>query len=151
MNGKQRIPLARARIIAGEVLDLLSPVCERIEIAGSVRREKATVGDIEILCAPRVRHETQMDLFGQATGPTHTYSELDELCTGLLADKRLSYRLNAVGHRAGWGDRNKLARYTHKTVHSRHHWTSSPSIPMPASSGAWHWLSVPARKSSTRH
>jgi DNA polymerase/3'-5' exonuclease PolX len=53
-----------------EVVDLLSPVCERIEVAGSVRREKAFVGDIEILCAPRVRHETQMDLFGQATGPT---------------------------------------------------------------------------------
>jgi hypothetical protein len=66
------------------------------------------VGDVEILCAPRVRHEMQMDLFGQAAGPTYTYSELDELCARLLANKRLGYRLNAVGHRAGWGERNRL-------------------------------------------
>jgi DNA polymerase/3'-5' exonuclease PolX len=56
MSSKQRIPLARARIIAGEIVDLLTPVCERIEVAGSVRREKATVGDnIEIVCVPHVR------------------------------------------------------------------------------------------------
>lgn len=31
----------------------LSPACDRIQIAGSVRREKPEVGDIEIVCIPK--------------------------------------------------------------------------------------------------
>lgn len=41
-----------ARPIADKYVDLLSPYCDRIEIAGSVRRKKANVGDIEIVCIP---------------------------------------------------------------------------------------------------
>jgi DNA polymerase/3'-5' exonuclease PolX len=36
------------------VLNLLSPFCSRIEIAGSIRRECHTVKDIEILCIPKI-------------------------------------------------------------------------------------------------
>ena len=38
-----------AKIIADETLELLKPHCERIQIAGSVRREKPEVRDIEIV------------------------------------------------------------------------------------------------------
>jgi DNA polymerase/3'-5' exonuclease PolX len=44
--------LKRARTIAKRLVDRLLPYCERIEIAGSIRREKAEVGDIEIVAIP---------------------------------------------------------------------------------------------------
>jgi DNA polymerase/3'-5' exonuclease PolX len=44
--------LERARAIAEKLVEKLSPYCERIEIAGSIRREKAEVGDIEIVAIP---------------------------------------------------------------------------------------------------
>ena len=36
-----------------EILKQLKPHCERIEIAGSVRRKKAEVGDIELVIIPK--------------------------------------------------------------------------------------------------
>lgn len=39
--------------IAIEVRDALAPHCERIEIAGSIRREKPEVKDIEIVAIPK--------------------------------------------------------------------------------------------------
>lgn len=47
-----RIQLAAADKIATSVLWQLEPHCERIEIAGSVRRRRPTVGDLEIVCIP---------------------------------------------------------------------------------------------------
>lgn len=47
-----RIPLADARQIIGELVELLRPACERIEIAGSVRRGKLEVHDAEVVIVP---------------------------------------------------------------------------------------------------
>lgn len=52
MSDKQKIPLAHARQLAQEIVELLAGGCARIEIAGSVRREKATTGDLEIVAQP---------------------------------------------------------------------------------------------------
>jgi DNA polymerase/3'-5' exonuclease PolX len=46
-------PLEEAKKIADSILELLKPHCERIEIAGSIRREKQRVGDIEIVAIPK--------------------------------------------------------------------------------------------------
>lgn len=51
---------ADALKIANDLVDLVGPCCERIEIAGSIRRQKAEVKDIEILAVPKF----QSDLFG---------------------------------------------------------------------------------------
>lgn len=48
--------LEQAKIIAEKYLDLLKPYCLRIEIAGSIRREKSEVGDIELVVIPNPRH-----------------------------------------------------------------------------------------------
>ena len=45
--------LQQAQEIADSVLDKLSPHCERIEIAGSIRRQKPDVKDIEIVAIPK--------------------------------------------------------------------------------------------------
>jgi len=47
------VPLAEAARIAALVVADLAPYCERIEIAGSVRRRKEIVGDIELVAIPR--------------------------------------------------------------------------------------------------
>jgi len=39
--------------VAEHVRDLLAPHCERISIGGSIRRQKPTVKDIEIICIPK--------------------------------------------------------------------------------------------------
>ncbi len=41
-----------AKYIADHYVSALTPFCDRIEIAGSVRRKKNDVGDIEIVCIP---------------------------------------------------------------------------------------------------
>ena len=53
MEKSIKYPYAEAYKIALEVLEQLKPHCERIEIAGSIRRKKAEVGDIEILAIPK--------------------------------------------------------------------------------------------------
>lgn len=39
--------------VAQRVLEVLAPFCERIEIAGSIRRKSPLVKDIEIVCIPK--------------------------------------------------------------------------------------------------
>lgn len=43
----------KALSIAEKVKEILSPFCERIEIAGSIRRKKPDVKDIEIVAIPK--------------------------------------------------------------------------------------------------
>jgi len=45
--------IEKARAIAETLRGLLAPACERITIAGSIRRCKPDVGDIELLCIPK--------------------------------------------------------------------------------------------------
>jgi DNA polymerase/3'-5' exonuclease PolX len=63
---KQKIPLADAMPLAVALMNLLAPACERIMIAGSLRRQKAEIGDIEIVLIPKLTPVP--DLFGEATG-----------------------------------------------------------------------------------
>lgn len=51
MSGK--IALKRAQELACHILKSLEPSCERVEIAGSVRRRKPAINDIDIVLVPR--------------------------------------------------------------------------------------------------
>lgn len=53
----------KARKIADRLLEIFSPGCEVIDEAGSVRREKPEVKDIEICCIPKEEF-IQTDLLG---------------------------------------------------------------------------------------
>ena len=44
--------LEKAKAIANEVIERLRPYCSQIMVAGSVRRRKAQVKDIDILLIP---------------------------------------------------------------------------------------------------
>lgn len=50
---------------ADYILQLLKPHCERIHLAGSIRRIRPLVKDIEIVCLPK-KELKQSDLFGDA-------------------------------------------------------------------------------------
>lgn len=58
MGGHIRYPLPEASRIAQELYDWLFPVTERLAIVGSIRRKKATVGDIELLLIPKIGQVT---------------------------------------------------------------------------------------------
>ncbi len=45
--------LIKAQKIAEKYVSILAPFCDRIEVAGSVRRKKPEPNDIEIVCIPK--------------------------------------------------------------------------------------------------
>lgn len=62
-----RIPLEQAEAIAFRLLLDLGPHCDQIEVAGSVRRKRPTIGDIEIVCIPKPYDASPLFASGLAT------------------------------------------------------------------------------------
>jgi DNA polymerase/3'-5' exonuclease PolX len=86
---------AKAKQVADELLAKLAPACERIEIAGGVRREKPECHDIELVAIPKT--EPIYDIFGEVAGQNNLLNErVEEL--HLVLDKN--------------GDRYKKIIYT---------------------------------------
>jgi len=61
-DGKVKMAYAQAMSLANDFVTAIRPFCERVEIAGSLRRGEAKVGDVEIVVAPLTR--TVQGLFG---------------------------------------------------------------------------------------
>ena len=80
--------LTRATSIAEDLKSQMEPCCNRIAIAGSIRRRKLEVGDIELLVIPRANY-------------------LDKLLHDLMMKGILAMRLNKRGSRT-YGQKNKL-------------------------------------------
>lgn len=57
------MPYAKALAYANDFIYQIRPLCERIEVAGSLRRQKEEVGDIEIVCISRTIKTA--NLFGE--------------------------------------------------------------------------------------
>lgn len=53
-TAERKIPLGPALKIAEGLVEIFAPACHRIEIAGSARRKRSTVGDLEFVCIPKV-------------------------------------------------------------------------------------------------
>ena len=72
MGTLPRRPLAEVRTIAEDLVSRLRPACERIEIAGSIRRARPQVGDIELVAIPKFEQRqraSQGTLFGPDQPP----------------------------------------------------------------------------------
>jgi DNA polymerase/3'-5' exonuclease PolX len=68
--GTTAISLREAQELARILVADLAPHCTRIEVAGSIRRGKAWVNDIEIVCIPKeVPIPAVADLFGNEERP----------------------------------------------------------------------------------
>ena len=98
---KQATPLAQAQRLAQQLVTRFAPACARIEIAGSIRRQKPTVGDIEIVAIPKTRRP----VFGE--DKTHWgWTEMDLLLEQLDGN---GIDIN-LGNKARGPDR-KLVRF----------------------------------------
>jgi DNA polymerase/3'-5' exonuclease PolX len=73
--------LQHAQELANQWKRLLSPSCTRIEIAGSIRRGKTEVHDIDLVCQPTITHTP--DLFGE---PGTRRDWLDALLPQIVMD-----------------------------------------------------------------
>jgi len=85
---KPQYPRAIAISAAKEICDALKPVTSRLVVAGSLRRRRLQVGDVEILYVPT--------------------TDTDAIIDDFLAREILIKRPNKRGHFA-WGPKNKLA------------------------------------------
>lgn len=102
---KQKFDSEDAMPIAKELIEQLRPFVERIEIAGSLRRCKDQVGDIELLFIPRL-DTRQSDMFS-----TEPVDLAHEQLNHMLASGQLQKRPSETGV-CTWGRLNKLAIHT---------------------------------------
>ena len=80
MSAGTRIPLAEAQALAADLVAKLSPACLRIEPAGSIRRRRPDVGDIELVALSRFRTDKVPSLFEDVERRVDLLSErIDEL------------------------------------------------------------------------
>jgi DNA polymerase/3'-5' exonuclease PolX len=101
MSDKKRYPAAVAMAVAGAIKVLLAPFCDRIEIAGSLRRQKKMVGDIEILFIGK-QDTRRVDLL-----TVESYDTAGARINELMHIGILTKRPNKNGVFA-WGEKNKL-------------------------------------------
>lgn len=97
------IQLAHAQQIAQELINILTPFCDRIEIAGSVRRKKNIVKDIELVIIPK-QEIVKEGLFGDEERIIYPIDKF------LWEDSRFDFRLSKDGKRM-YGDKNKLLMF----------------------------------------
>jgi DNA polymerase/3'-5' exonuclease PolX len=94
MSAGARIPLPKAQALASDLVTLLRRGCVRVEVAGSIRRERSTIGDIEIVAIPEIVDVDAPNLWGDAK---ETVNRLEQW----IADKRDELPLRQVEiHRA---------------------------------------------------
>jgi len=101
MSTKPKYPRAVALDVCRDLVKQLGPVCERLIIAGSLRRRKEEVGDVEILFIPKTGTVYTTSLFGEQGSLADAHIE-DMITTG-----RLIKRPNKNGGFT-YGAKNKL-------------------------------------------
>jgi DNA polymerase/3'-5' exonuclease PolX len=102
---KRKFPRASALAVVRELLAELKPACEKIVVAGSLRRRKEAVGDIEFVYIPRmVQVADPEDFFGKKI----TVNAVDQLLARWIAEGTIGRRLSKLG-RTMWGPQNKFA------------------------------------------
>jgi len=130
---KTKLPLSEAEEIARQYLDLLAPQCARIEIAGSIRRRKTEVGDIEIVAEPL----PIMDLFGASNGHRDLTLPLPAIKSGqrykqYALPEGINLDLFVVLPPAEWGVifalRTGGAEFSRRLVTAKRHGGYLPSI-----------------------
>lgn len=134
---KQKFPLLEAREIAQTVTARLMSYCERIEIAGSIRRNKPEIGDIEIVAIPRKHY----DFFGEPTSDhalnSVTWSDFGKLVKNgskykqIELNEGINLDLFIVTPPAQWGVqlmiRTGSADFSHRFVTVKQHGGLLPS------------------------
>jgi DNA polymerase/3'-5' exonuclease PolX len=71
-----KVHLSEAFQIAENIVKLLKPHCEKIDIAGSIRRKKSEVKDIEIVCLPKLVALKDMFGYNQRIIKTQSFTKI---------------------------------------------------------------------------
>lgn len=106
---KTKFPRAAAIEVARFIVKQLTPACERLVVAGSLRRMKEEVGDVEILYIPKFVEEPD-GLFD-----TKRVNQVDVVLQSLFGNGVIGKRLNLMGS-ATWGPRNKYAVHSQSGI-----------------------------------
>lgn len=107
MSSGVTLTLAQAQPIAEYLIGLLAPVCDRIEVVGSLRRRRIHVHDIELLLIPKWGKGEPTGLF-EEDAPTINLALalLDEMVErGDLVKRQKS------NGQTTWGDRTQYAQF----------------------------------------
>lgn len=104
MSTGTKRPFEQGLVIAQEVVEKLRPTCQQIEIAGSIRRKRPMVGDIEIVAIPHYLR----NIFQQVdyTQPSQLDLFLEEKGVNLLVGGKMYKK----------GQREKQKRFMYKGV-----------------------------------
>jgi len=108
---KKKYPVVDAQAIAAELLSYLGDFTERIEIAGSIRRKKAEVGDIELLYIPMIGEEDSGDLLGTLVAVNYF-----DLALAALEDSGVLERRRNIKGSEMFGEKNKLMRHVQSGI-----------------------------------
>jgi DNA polymerase/3'-5' exonuclease PolX len=100
---KTKYPRADALKVAKELCDLMKPLCERLVVAGSLRRRKPEVGDVEILFIP------QFVTVPDGLFDSKQVSRVDALLEVLMGNPKIIDQRRNVNGSVMWGVKNKLA------------------------------------------
>lgn len=112
MSAGQRYPLEEAVKVADEIRKLLVPYVKRIQIAGSIRRRKPDVGDVEILAIPEWMEAIKAEnLFGEL----EMISCLDHGVQKVIDMGFLKFRLNSKGAVTN-GEQIKLLKHVESGI-----------------------------------
>lgn len=88
MSQVSKRPWAQVAAVATQVADALRPYCLQIEAAGSVRRQRALVGDVELVAVPIIVE--QPTLFGGSGGKAvPVLNQLHQRLDALVAEKKI--------------------------------------------------------------
>jgi len=110
MSDKPKFAFTVAHVVAMQIVEALEPGCERIVIAGSLRRCEKTVGDIEIVYVPK---------FVDATPPGELVERSIDLSIGKiwnLIDVGVLVRRQNTNGSDTFGPRNKLMRHVQSQI-----------------------------------
>jgi len=109
---KTKFPREQAMEVAAALCNCLKPITERLIVAGSLRRRKAEVGDIEVLYIPRViQAQDPNELLPKLV----TVNLVDEWLKVVLAAGVLVKRQTKTGAEP-WGAKNKLAVHVNSGI-----------------------------------
>jgi DNA polymerase/3'-5' exonuclease PolX len=109
---KHLYKLDQAKEIAEEILCYMEDHCSLITVAGSIRRKKAEVKDIEIIYTPLIieaQSERELNIL------PIKINRSEEIIQKLIKDNTLAYRIKKDGTKA-FGERVKLLRHTKSQI-----------------------------------
>lgn len=102
MSTGTRLPLAYAERLAARVVELLKRGCERIEVAGSIRRKKPDVGDVEIVAVPKFLPVAPTHMFERPPLASALDTELEVLALGRVIVQHPERPANGEKYKRLW-------------------------------------------------